>query len=83
MLGYTNDNGGRLPPYSGWQSAITPYVPRDLVAHIQEYSYSQSVAGKKLDSINGWTNAELLKSNAPGSDGRYVVVYLDGRSDRN
>lgn len=41
LLGYTNENGGRLPPYSGWQRAITPYVPRDLVAHIQEYSYSQ------------------------------------------
>lgn len=83
MLGYANDNGGKLPPYNNWQAAITPYVPRDLVGRIQEYSYSKSVAGKKLANIDDWTDTELLRSKVPGPDNRYVVVYVDGRADRN
>lgn len=82
LEGYAADHNETLPPYFNWQNSIKSYASPEIQEEIGNYYYSKSLGGIKTSAIKDWANTKLLQSRARGIDNRFIVVFVDGHTER-
>ena len=82
LQGYAANHKETLPPYINWQNNVKYYAEPEIQGEIGNYYYSKSLGGIKTSAIKDWANTKLLQSKVRGIDNRYIVVFVDGHTER-